>query len=219
MTNPTTIILADDHVILRQGLRALIENEPDFEIIGEAGDGLEAVALARRLKPEVVVVDVMLPGLNGLEVVRQIKKHDEKTRIVVLSMFADESYVLRALRNGASAYVLKYAAFEVLVHAIREVMAERTYLSTPLSEQAITVLHRAAGTASLDKYELLTDREKQVLQLAAEGLTSAQIAGRLGISQRTAETHRANFSRKLGFQNPTDMVAFALRHGLIAKDV
>ncbi len=219
MTTPTTIVLADDHEILRQGLRALLEKEPDFKVIGEAGDGLEAIALARRLKPEVVVIDVMLPGLNGLDVSHQIKKHDEKTHIVVLSMFADESYVLRALRNGASAYVLKCAAFEVLVHAIREAMVGRTYLSTPLSEQAITVLEKAAGTASLDKYELLTDREKQALQLAAEGLTSAQIADRLGISPRTAETHRANFSKKLGFQSHTDMVAFALRRGLIAKDV
>ena len=219
MINPTTIILADDHEILRQGLRALLEKEPDFKVIGETGDGLEAIALVRRLKPAVVVVDVMLPSLNGLDTARQIKKHDAKTHIAVLSMFADESYVLRALRNGASAYVLKCAAFEDLVRAIREVMAGRTYLSTPLSEQAITIFEKAAGTASPDKYDLLTDREKQVLQLAAEGLTSAQIADRLGISPRTAETHRANISKKLGFQSHTDMVAFALRHGLIAKDV
>ena len=215
----TTIVLADDHQIFRQGLRALIEKQPDFKIVGEAGDGLEAIALVRRLEPDVIVVDVMLPGLNGLEVVRQIKKRDAKTRIVVLSMFADESYVLRGLKNGALAYVLKCAAFEDLVHAIREVMAGRTYLSTPLSEQAMASLHKAAETASPEPYELLTDREKQVLQLAAEGLTSAEIADRLGISPRTVETHRANFSKKLGFQKPTDMVAFALRHGLIARDV
>ena len=214
----TTIILADDHEIFRQGLRALLEKEPDFRVIGETGDGLEAIALVRRRRPDVVVVDVMLPGLNGLEAAHQIKKHDENVQIVTLSMFADESYVLRGLKNGASAYVLKSAAFEDLVRAIREVMAGRTYLSTPLSEQAIAVFKKNAGTTNMDKYELLTDRERQVLQLAAEGLTSAEIAKRLGISRRTAETHRANISRKLGFQSPTDMVAFALRHGLIAKD-
>ncbi len=217
MTTPTTIILADDHEILRQGLRALLEKESDFKVIGESGEGLEAIALAQRLKPDVVVVDVMLPGLNGLEVARQIKKHDEKTQIIVLSMFADESYVLRGLRNGASGYVLKGAAFEDLVRAIREAMAGRTYLSKPLSEQATKLLEHAVETVSQEKYDLLTDREKQVMQLAAEGLTSAQIADRLGISRRTAETHRANFSKKLGFKNGTDLVAFAMRHGLISK--
>ena len=219
MAIPTTIILADDHQIFRQGLRALIEKEPDFSIVGEAGDGLDALEMMRRLKPDVVVIDVMLPGLNGLEVARQIRMNYETTHIVVLSMFADESYVLRGLRNGASAYVLKCAAFEDLVHAIREVIAGRIYLSTPLSAPATMASGKFAATANSDMYELLTDREKQVLQLAAEGLTSAQIADRLGISRRTAETHRANFSRKLGFQSHIDMVAFALRRGLIARDV
>lgn len=215
----TTIVLADDHQIFRQGLRALIEKEPDFRIIGEAGDGLDALEMTRRLKPDVLVIDVMLPSLNGLEVARQIKKFDAAIHIAVLSMFADESYVLRGLRNGAGAYVLKGAAFEDLVHAIREVLAGRIYLSTPLSEPAKTTIEKGAAATQLDKYERLTDREMQVLQLAAEGLTSAQIADRLGMSRRTAESHRANFSRKLGFRSHVDMVVFALRKGLIARDV
>lgn len=214
----TTIVLADDHQIFRQGLRALIEKESDFRIIGETGDGLDALEMARRLKPDVVVIDVMLPSLNGLEVARQIKKSNEATHIAVLSMFADESYVLRGMKNGAAAYVLKSSAFEDLVHAIREVIAGRIYLSLPLSAPAATASGKFAATANPDKYELLTDREKQVLQLAAEGLTSAQIADRLSMSRRTAETHRANFSRKLGFRNHVDMVVFALRQGLIAGD-
>lgn len=215
----TTIVLADDHQIFRQGLRSLIEKEPDFTIVGEAGDGLDALEMVRRLKPDVVVIDVMMPGLNGLEVARQIRKGNASTKIAVLSMFADESYVLRGMRNGASAYVLKCAAFEDLVRAIREIIAGRTYLTAPLSAPATMASAKSASATNADKCELLTDREMQVLQLAAEGLTSAQIADRLGMSRRTAETHRANFSKKLGFHSHVDMVVFALRQGLIARDI
>jgi len=218
MKSVITIALVDDHQVLRQSLRAVLEREPDFKVIGDAGDGLTAIDVVERLGPDVVVLDVMLPGLNGLDVARRISKQVPHTRIVMLSMFADESYVLRALNNGASAYVLKSAAFEDLARAIREAMAGRKYLSPPLSDQAIKTYREAAKTTSFDKYDLLTDREKQVLQLAAEGHTSAEIGGRLGISQRTAETHRSNLAHKLGFHSHTDLIAFALRRALISPD-
>jgi len=217
MTDATTIVLVDDHQVLRQSLRALLEQEADFKVVGDAGDGVTAIEAVEHLEPDVLVLDVMLPGLNGLEVARRVAKRVPRTRIVMLSMFGDESYVLRALGNGASAYVLKSAAYEDLVRAIREAMAGRKYLSPPLSDQAIKTYQEAARTTPFDKYDLLTDRERQVLQLVAEGGTSAEIGSRLGISQRTAETHRSNLSRKLGLRSQTELVAFALRRGLISS--
>ncbi len=219
MTIATTIVLADDHQVLRQSLRALLERERDFRVIGEAGDGLAIADMVQRLDPDVLVLDVRMPGLSGLEVARQVSLRARRTRIVILSMFAEVSYVVQALRNGASAYVLKCAAFEDLVRAIREAVAGRRYLSLPLLEQAVEIYREAASATPIDKYEQLTGRERQVLQLAAEGLTSAGIANRLGISPRTVETHRANVAKKLGFHNQTDLIAFALRRGLISKDV
>ena len=133
----TTIVLADDHVVVRQGLRALLEAAPDFAIVGEAADGLEVPDLVERLKADVLVLDLMLPGLTGLEVTRQVRQRSPQTRIVILSMYANEAYVLEALRNGAAAYILKEASGADFVHAIREVMAGRRYLSPPLSESAI----------------------------------------------------------------------------------
>jgi len=219
MAISTTLVLADDHQLLRQSLRALLEREGDFKVIGEAGDGLTAAEVVERLEPDVLVLGVMLPGLSGLEVARQVSLRTRRTRIVILSMLADVSCVVEALRNGASAYVLKCAAFEDLVRAIREATAGRRYLCPPLSEQAASIYREAADPTSSDKYEKLTDRERQVLQLVAEGSTSAAIAKRLGISPRTVETHRANIAKKLGFRNQTDLIAFALRRGLISKEI
>lgn len=218
MADATSIVLADDHQVLRQSLRALLEREPDFRVVGEAGDGLTTIDIVERLMPNVVVLDVMLPKLNGIDVAHQIKKRFERTRIVILSMFPDESHVLRALANGASAYVVKAAAYEDLVRAIREVMADRKYLSPPLSDTAIRSYEESAKLKPFDRYDALTAREKQVLQLVAEGLSSAKVAERLRISTRTAETHRFNLSKKLGFHGPADLIAFALRRGLIARD-
>lgn len=211
----TTIVLADDHHVVRQGLRALLKAEPDFAIAGEASDGLEAVRLVERLQPDVLVLDVMIPSLNGLEVTRQVTKRSPKTRVVILSMHANEAYVLEALRNGATGYVLKDATAADLVQAVREVAAGRRYLSPPLSEQAIEAYVHKAKEAPLDRYDTLTTREREVLQLAAEGLTSAEIAARLFISPRTVEVHRANLMRKLGCHTKADLIRFALRRGII----
>ena len=213
-----TLLLADDHHVVRQGLRALLEADPDFRVVGEASDGLEVPDLVERLQPRVLIVDLMMPGLNGLEVTRQVSKRSPQTRVLILSMHSNEAYVLEALRNGAAAYVLKDSTAAHLVHAVREVVAGRRYLSPPLSERAIETYAEKAKSTSLDPYETLTTRERQVLHLAAEGLTNAEIADRLSISPRTAETHRANLMRKLGLRSQTDLVRYALRRGIVPME-
>ena len=214
----TTILLADDHRIVRQGLRALLEAEPDFSLVGETGDGLEAIQLAERLQPDVIVLDLMMPGINGLEATRQISDNCPQTRVVILSMHADEAYVLEALRNGASGYVLKDSSADDLVRAVREVEAGRRYLSPPLSERAIEAYTRKAEETSLDPYEKLTNREREVLHLTAEGHSSTEIAERLSISSRTVETHRANMMRKLDLRSQTDLIRYALKRGIIPME-
>lgn len=214
----TKILLADDHHIVRQGLRALLQSEPHFQLAGEAGDGLEAVRLAEKLKPDVLITDMMMPGLNGLEVTRQVTKSLTRTKVIILSMYTNDAYVFEALKNGASGYVLKDSQASDLIQAVREVVAGRRYLSPPLSERALELyMHRVEAVPD-DPYELLTDRERAVLQLVAEGGTSAEIATRLFISPRTAEGHRANLMRKLGLQNHTDLVRFALKRGILPLD-
>ena len=214
----TTIVLVDDHPVVRRGLRVLLEAEPEFRILGEAGEGLEAVQLVERLKPDVLVLDLMIPGLNGLEVTRQVSQRSPRTRVVILSMHANEAYVLEALRNGATGYVLKDAGADEVVKAIREVAAGRRYLSPPLSERAIETYVQKANTAPLDLYDTLTTREREVLHLAAEGHSSPEIADRLSISPRTVETHRGNLMRKLNLRTQTDLVRYALRRGILPME-
>ena len=214
----TRIVLADDHHVVREGLRALLEAEPDLTVAGEAADGLTTVHLVERVKPDVLVVDVMMPALNGLEVTRQVVRRSPDTRVIVLSMYSDESYVMEALKNGAAGYVLKSSTWSDLVQAIREVMAGERYLSAPLSARAVEAyVERAKGT-EVGAYDTLTSREREVLQLAAEGHTSAEIAARLFISSRTVETHRSAVMRKLGLRRQTDLVRYALRRGILPPE-
>jgi two-component system, NarL family, response regulator NreC len=214
--NVVTLLLADDHRVVREGFRALLETEPGFRIVGEAGDGLEAVRLAEKLKPNVVIMDLMMPGLNGLEVIRQISQRSSRTRIVVLSMHSNEGYVLTALRNGASAYVLKDSSSADLMRAVREALEGRRYLSPPLSQPAIDAyIERIQKGEPFDPYESLSNREREVLQLGAEGHTNAEIAARLFISSRTVETHRANAMHKLGLRSQTDLIRYALQRGIL----
>jgi len=214
----TTIALADDHQVVRNGLRVLLEAEPDFSVVGEAGDGLEAVRLVERLQPDALVLDLMMPGLNGLEVARQVSQRSPQTRVVILSMYDNEAYVLEALRAGAAAYVPKESTSAELVRAIREAVAGRRYLSPPLSERAIEIYIQRAESAALDPYETLTAREREVLHLVAEGHTNAEIAARLFVSPRTVETHRANLMRKLGLHTQTDLIRYALRRGILPME-
>lgn len=214
----TTVVLADDHHILRQGLRTLLEAAADCSVIGEEADGLKVVDLVDRLRPDVLLLDVSMPGLNGLEITRQIVRRGLKTRVVILSMHANETYVREALRNGAAGYVLKDADPAEMVRAIREVKAGRRYLSGSLSERAIEAYAQQAQGAPADLYETLTTREREVLQLAAESSSIAEIAARLGISPRTVETHRENLMRKLGLESQTDLIRYALRRGILPLD-
>ena len=215
-----TIVLADDHPIVRSGLRALLEAEPDYEIIGEAEDGRAALDLVERLRPALLVVDVMMPGLGGLEVTRLVTQRVPSTRVIVLSLHSNEAYVLEALRNGAAAYVLKNSSTSALVEAVREVMAGHRYLSPPLTERAITAYISRTTThiEVVDRYALLTSREREVLHLAAEGLTNPEIGERLHISPRTAETHRANLMRKLNLTTQADLLKYALNRGLLTPE-
>ncbi|MEE9217095.1 MAG: response regulator transcription factor [Anaerolineales bacterium] len=214
----TSIVLADDHQVVRQGLRALLEAESDFRVIGEAGDGLETCQLVERLEPNVLVVDLMMPGLNGLEVARQVSKRSPQTRIVILSMHANEAYVLEALRNGATAYVLKESSANDLAKAVREVAAGRRFLSPPLSERAIDAYMHKVEPGVHDVYETLTAREREVFQLTAEGHSNKEIGALLSISPRTAETHRANLMRKLDLHTQTDLIRYALRRGILPME-
>jgi DNA-binding NarL/FixJ family response regulator len=214
----TTIVLADDHHVVRQGLRALLEAEPELSVVGEAAEGLAVIAMVERLKPNLLIVDVMMPGLTGLEVTRQIRQKSPQTRVLVLSMYANEAYVLEALRLGAAGYVLKGANAADLIQAVREVAAGRRYLSPPLTDHAIEAYVQKAHGAPLDRYETLTTREREVLHLATEGFSHAEIAARLGISPRTAETHRANLMRKLRLKTQTDLIRYALRRGILAVE-
>jgi len=210
-----TIVLADDHPVVRKGLRALLEAEADFAVIGEAADGLAVVGLVERLKPQVLIVDLMMPGLNGLEVVRQVKQRVAPTQVIVLSMHSNEAYVLEALRNGAAGYVLKDASPTEFMQAVREVGAGRHYLSSVLSERAIEAYIQKSRTSSSDQYETLTTREREVLHLVAQGAKNSDIADRLSISVRTAETHRTNLMRKLSLHTQADLRQYALQRGLI----
>ncbi|MET0645951.1 MAG: response regulator transcription factor [Pyrinomonadaceae bacterium] len=213
----TTILLADDHRIVRQGLRALLAGEADFEVVGEADDGREALDLVKRLSPDVLVLDLMMPGLNGLEVARQLPRQSPGVRVVVLSMHDDEGFVLEALANGVSGYVLKDSNSSDLVHAVREVAAGRRYLSPPLSDRAIEAYQERAKVGTLDKHETLTAREREVLQLSSEGHTNSEIAARLGISTRTAETHRSHVMHKLGLHTQSELIRYAIRRGIIKQ--
>jgi DNA-binding NarL/FixJ family response regulator len=214
----TDILLADDHHIVRQGLRVLLESEPHFRLVGEAGDGIEAIRLAERLRPDVLITDLSMPGLNGLEVTRQVTRSIEKTRVIILSMYTNDAYVFEALKNGASGYVLKDSQAADLIRAVYEVAAGRRYLSPTLSDRALEIYVKNAESTPEDPYEMLTSREREVLQMSAEGRTSAEIAARLFISPRTAEGHRANLMRKLGLQNHTDLIRFAFKRGILLLD-
>ncbi len=213
-----TILLADDHQVVRQGLRAVLEAEPGFRVIGEVGNGLEVTRLVERLQPDVVVLDLMMPGLNGLEVTRQVTKRSPKTHVVILSMHRDESYVLKALKNGAAGYVLKDASAEELVRSVHETVANRRYLSPPLSDSAIEAYIKGARTEAGDPYDSLTSREREVLQLVAEGYTNAEIGKRLFISRRTVESHRASMMQKLALRNQTDLIRYALKQRILSNN-
>jgi two-component system response regulator NreC len=213
-----TIVLADDHHVVRQGLRTLLESALDCTVVGEAADGAAAVDMVERLQPAVLVVDMVLPKLNGLDVIQHVRQVAPQTHIVVLSMHADEAYVREALRVGAIAYVLKESDADEFVQAIQHAAAGRRYLSPPLTERALDAYIAQAAETPFDLAETLTSREREVLIMAAQGATTAEIAVRLSLSSRTVEAYRARMMRKLGLRTQMDLIRYALRQGLIAME-
>ena len=210
----TSVVIADDHEIVRRGIRSLLEAEGSYQVTGEACDGLAAAQSVEKLQPDILILDLHLPRLGGLEVLKQVRASSPRTKILILTMHNGEPYVIEALRAGASAYLLKGSASLEIVAALKEVLAGRRYLSAPLSEWAISVL-TSKGADESEPLNRLTRREKEVLQLAAEGFSTTEIAEKLFISSRTCETHRANFMGKLGLQSQTDLVRWAIRKGLL----
>jgi DNA-binding NarL/FixJ family response regulator len=213
-----TVLLADDHPIVRQGMRHLLEAESDVKVVGEATDGLEAVQLVEKHRPNVLIVDMMMPGLNGLEVLRQVKKRSPATFSIVLSMQSADAYVVEALKSGASGYILKDSGPSELVNALRQVIQGQRFLSPKLSERLINAYIQTSDKTVLDSYETLTDREREVLQMVSEGLTTPEIARRLSISPRTVELHRGRMMSKLGLRNQTDLIRYALKRGILPMD-
>ena len=209
-----SVLLVDDHELVRQGLRALLEGEPDLTLSGEAATADEALVAVRSLKPNVAVVDLALPGMNGLELTRQMTARHPDTKVLVLSMHADEAYVSEALRSGAMGYILKEAPSAEFVQGVRAVSGGEQYLSDSLSRRALA---SAAVEPSRNPFWLLTKRELQVLGLVAEGITSREIADRLEIGTRTIETHRSHIMRKLKLRSHSDLISFAVRHNLLTQ--
>jgi two-component system response regulator NreC len=211
------VLLADDHTLMRRGLRLIVEQQPDLVVAGEAEDGRQAVTLVASLKPDVAVLDIGMPNLNGIEAAKQITDGKSGTAVVILSMHADETYILRALKAGARGYLLKDSAEPDLVRAIRSVAEGKSFFSPAVSkvllEDYVKTLQR---TGSEDSYDLLTPREREILQLIAEGNSNKDVANLLNLSVYTVETHRANLMEKLKLKSVPELILYAVRKGIIS---
>ncbi|HTX39199.1 MAG TPA: response regulator transcription factor [Bryobacteraceae bacterium] len=211
------ILLAEDHAIMRTGLRLVLERQADFQVIGEASDGREALAQAQKERPNVVVMDIGMPNLNGIEATRQVSATVPDCAVVILSMHSDEGYVLRALKAGAKGYLLKESAESDLIAAIRAVVAGKAYFSPAVSRMLVEDYVRQLQDREIeDSYELLTTREREVLQLIAEGRSNKEIANQLNVSLYTIETHRGNLMEKLNLHTVPELILYAVRKGVIA---
>ena len=214
---PIRVLLADDHTLVRAGIRGLLEGLPGVEVVGEADDGPEALRKADELRPDVVLLDVGMPGLNGLEAAARITAIDATIRILILSMHTSEEYVLRALRAGCAGYLVKGSAVSELEIAVRAVARGETYLSPVVSRRVVEdYVNRTGGAA--DPLDALTPRQREILQLVAEGNTSKDIAQRLGLSFKTVETHRSQIMERLGVHDVAGLVRFAMRVGLVTSE-
>ena len=211
------ILLADDHTLIRGGLRLIIEQHPDLSVVGEAEDGRQAVALAASLKPDVAVLDIGMPNLNGIEAAKQITEGDSGTAVVVLSMHRDETYILRALKAGVRGYLLKDSAESDLVRAVRSVAERKSFFSPAVSKVLLDdYMQKLKRTGAEDSYDLLTPREREVLQLVAEGKSNKEVAATLNLSVHTVETHRSNIMEKLKLKSLPELILYAVRKGIIA---
>jgi DNA-binding NarL/FixJ family response regulator len=210
------VLLADDHAIVRRGLRSLLETEPGLSIVGEAADGLEALRLCEETHPDMLIVDIAMPRLNGIDVAARAQKLEPPPRTLILSMHSDESYIIRALAAGARGYLLKESTDEDLLPAIRAVAAGRPFFSAAVASVLMEDYMRQLKTRGLtDSHHLLTDREKEVLQLLAEGRSNKEVATLLALGVSTVETHRANLMQKLNLHNTAEIVLYAVRKGII----
>ena len=213
---PIRVLLADDHTILRAGLRMMLSVQPDIEIVGEASDGRQAITEAQRLQPDVILMDITMPELNGIEATRKVKKLLPETRVLVLTMHENEEYLFQVLRAGASGYILKEAADTELISAIRSVHAGRFYLSPPAQAMMVgDYMQRVRAGEERDSYSGLTEREREILKLVAEGYTNNQIGERLFISPKTVDTHRTHVMDKLNLHSRAELVKYAMRRGLL----
>ena len=214
---PIRILLADDHNILRDGMRLLLERQPGFSVVGEAADGREVVQLAQEQNPDVVVMDIAMPNMNGIEATRRIVERRTEVGVVILSMHYDESYVLRSLKAGARAYLLKDTVKTELIAAIQAVAQGRSYFSPKISrilqEDFVQLLGRRGVE---DSFDLLTDREREVFQFVAEGKTNKEIAGHLNLSLYTVDTHRTHILQKLNLHSVPELILYAVRKGIIS---
>ena len=210
----TKVLLVEDHVVVRQGIKALLSDEPDIEIVGEADNGRDALTLVAQLQPDIVLMDISMPGLNGIEATRQIRQQFDLIKVVILSMYASEEYVFQVLRAGASGYVLKQSDSSEVLTAIRAAVAGGSFLSPSISRTVIDdYVQRAESRGQGNDLDLLTSREREVLQLLAEGASNREIAEQLSISIKTVETHRSNMMNKLDVKNKTELVRYAIRKG------
>lgn len=211
------ILLADDHIVMRGGLRLLLERQPNFLVVGEAADGRQAVDMAAAEKPDVVVMDIAMPHLNGVEAARQIVNRAPATAVVILSMHSDESYVIRSLKAGARAYLLKDSAESDLISAIHAITEGKSFFS-PLVRRILKedYMHQLAEMGAEDTYELLTTREREVLQLVAEGKSNKDVANLLNLSLYTVETHRTHILQKLNLHSVPELILYAVRKGIIS---
>jgi DNA-binding NarL/FixJ family response regulator len=211
------ILLADDHVVMRRGIRALLERRPEFQVVAEAGDGREALQMAEAHSPDVVVADIAMPNLNGIEAARQIAQRWPHIAIVILSMHSDESYVLRALKAGARGYLLKDSPESDLINAILAVNAGKAFFSPSISKMLVEdYMRQLQQRGADDSYELLTGREREVLQLLAEGKSNKEVATMLNLSLHTVETHRSNILQKLNLHGTPELILYAIRKGVIS---
>lgn len=209
----TRIVVADDHLILLHGVKKLLETEPEYEVVGEASNGRQAVEMIRRLKPDIAVMDITMPGLNGLDAARAVAKLSPQTKTILLTMHYENPYVMEAMEAGVHGYVIKSQTASDLVRAVKEVSANRVYLSPAISQLVVEAYRHKSASSEMDP---LTLREREVLQLIAEGHKTKQVALKLGISVKTAESHRTRIMTKLDIHETAGLVRYAIRRGLIS---
>ena len=213
------IVIAEDHTILREGLRSLLSSNPNFEIVGEAEDGREAIRCVEKLKPNLILTDLSMPRMNGMEAIKEIKRESPETKVLVLTVHKAEEYILAAFRAGADGYLLKDSTHAELVMAVNKVLSGKHYISPEISEKVVEgYLEGKKALKSKTSWETLTQREREILKLIAEGYKNKEIADELCISAKTVEKHRANLMEKLNLHNAQALTAFAIEKGLVSKE-